>query len=599
VEEILRLLDDYLIFKLDDKGNFIEITGLQDINLIGKSFISIVSEEDKKKAAQLFMETLNKGNSDGMLRVKIDESYQIFNIKLRTIEQSIYGIAKEIRREHPSFITDFLGNVNYTKNKWKNLKDKNIFDTVDEKHQLMEIIKTAIDKGEYVGQIFLNEKKAKIKIKATKWLEFFIEEDIYTLLQGILEGTDINDILKKVTKALQLINQIDFSLELYDIKSGEEKDNDLIVFPIFRGELQIGKIRIYSEITEDQHNMIKVISILASKAIEKLDDFSEIINDFAVYKIDAEGRIIDANENFEKLLGYHINEIRNRNMQNYAKNRDEFFEEIKKGKIENFISSWQGKKGEIITKEYARKINGEILVIISDITAQEERRKDVEFYNSVLRHDIFNKNEIALGYLGLIEKTNLTKKQKDILVSAKNAITDSNKLIENVRKAEEIKKATRELTNTNIKQVVETVLKEYSEQCKDSEIEIICQIDDIIVRADEFISEIFSNIIKNAIEHAECKKIEIYGMSEDNCYKVYIEDDGKGMNEKYIEKIFEEGWKRGGSGSGLGLFIVKKLMDRYNGKIEVQSEEQKGMKFVLFFKKQKEWKETDLLKIRF
>jgi len=106
-------------------------------------------------------------------------------------------------------------------------------------------------------------------------------------------------------------------------------------------------------------------------------------------------------------------------------------------------------------------------------------------------------------------------------------------------------------------------------------------------------------LIKNAIEHAECKTIKIYGEKEDTHYKVYIEDDGKGIEKEDMKKIFEEGWKKGGSGSGLGLYIVKKLMERYDGKIEVESEVGKGTKFILLFRMPQKKIMPDILRIRF
>ena len=116
--------------------------------------------------------------------------------------------------------------------------------------------------------------------------------------------------------------------------------------------------------------------------------------------------------------------------------------------------------------------------------------------------------------------------------------------------------------------------------------------------ADEFLGEVFSNLIKNSIQHAECSIIKIYGEKEGEFYKIYYEDNGKGIDEKYRDKIFEEGWRLGGSGSGLGLYIVKKLMVRYGGKVEVETGVGKGMKFVLYFKMPRKKGRADFLRIR-
>ena len=415
MEEIYRLLEDYSIFKLDEKGNFIEAGSFENEELLGESFLDIVSDVDKKKAAKLFIAVIKSGNAQNIIRLKTESPYKTFNLKLIKKEDVIFGIAKEMKRDTPSFISDFLGNMIYAKGKWGDLQDKNIFDVVDEKNKLLEIIDVAIERGEYEGKIFINEEEAKIRINATQWLEFFIEEDFSKIVEEIFNGNDINGILKNVARSLEKADT-DFSLRVYDMEYGKKKDSEFTAFPIVNRKKSIGEIMIYNELDEISRNTVKFISIAASKAIERLEYPSVILNDFAVYKMDNDRRLIYGNKKFEELTGYEMHEIRNREIMEFAKERERFFDELEKGKVEDFISLWKGKDKDIVTSEYARKINGETIVVIRNITTQESRGKEAEFYNSILRHDIFNKNEIALGYIGLMEKTALTKKQKDLIV---------------------------------------------------------------------------------------------------------------------------------------------------------------------------------------
>ncbi|HEC87830.1 MAG TPA: PAS domain S-box protein [Thermoplasmata archaeon] len=597
MEKLFSLFDDYSIFKLDDMGNFLEIKGFWKSDLVGETFINIVSEEDRKKAAKLFMEAMSVGEAKGKIRIKFDDSYSVYDIKLIKIGDFVYGACREICTEEPSFISDFLGNILVAKEELNELCGKNIFSMVEDREKLMEIIKTTIENGEYEGKIFINEKEAKVKIKATHWLEFFIEEDFFKMIEGILDSNNINEIFEKADKALKRILS-NYSFRLYDIgEIGEEEE--IYYFPISVFEEIVGEIMIHEEIDEIKNNMLKFLVLTISKSIENLKESSKILKDFAIYRINAEKNIIYANKKFEEIIGYSLEEIKNRKLEEFAEKREEFFEEIKKGKMENFISAWKGKNRKIITSEFAWRIDDEIVVMLNDITSQKEREKEWEFYNSTLRHDIFNKNEIALGYIGLIEKTNLTKKQKQFLDKIKDAIVDSNKLIENVRKAEEIKKTKEKLSPVNIKKVVDSVCESYEEQFTKEDIDIHCSVEDSTVFADAFLGEIFSNLIKNAIQHAECRNIKIYGKKEGRYYKIHVEDDGKGIEIEHLEKIFEEGWKKSGGGSGLGLYIVKKLMERYGGKIDVESELGKGTKFVLRFRTGGKKKKTDFLKIRF
>ncbi len=597
MEKLFELLEDYAIFKLDEKGNILYSNLKNFGNLIGEPFIEIVSEEDRKKTAKLFLNAIKKEFAEDKIRIKLDEIFKIFSIKLIKDEKNFYVLAKEIKEEKPSFICDFLGNVIYATDEWKVLEEKNIFDQVEDKKKLYEIIEKTIERGEYECKIFINEIETKARIKAHQHLEFFIEEDIGDILEDVFYGKDINDVFEKANRVLKKMN-VSYFFSLFDKRYGKRKEEKYEFYIWLDGE-EIGKIIVNDEIDEWKRYLIKFISTSISQAIKSLRSYDFILKNFAIYKVDDEGKILFANEEFSKITGYKLEEIIGKNVKEIAERREEFFKEIVKGKLENFISKWKGKNKSIFVNENAWKVNGEIVSVIEDITVEVEKEKENEFYNSLLRHDIYNKNEIAIGFLSLLDKTKLTKKQREYINKIRKAIEEANKLIENVRKAEELRKKNKELISINLKEIVEKIYKSFEEIAKEKEIKISLHIDDVFVAGDEFIGEIFKNLIRNAIEHSNCKNIEIRGRKIDGNYLVCIEDDGKGIDEKDIEKIFERGWKKDSKGSGLGLYIVKKLMERYNGKVYVESEKGKGTKFYLNFNIPRKRDISQFLKIRF
>jgi len=107
-------------------------------------------------------------------------------------------------------------------------------------------------------------------------------------------------------------------------------------------------------------------------------------------------------------------------------------------------------------------------------------------------------------------------------------------------------------------------------------------------RGDEVkINQVFSNLLDNALKYRDSKRdciIMLSGKKEDG-YVVYcLEDNGIGIAEKHMEKIFEifHRLHPGDSdvaGDGLGLSIVRRIIDRHGGKIWVESEPGKGSKF--------------------
>ena len=94
----------------------------------------------------------------------------------------------------------------------------------------------------------------------------------------------------------------------------------------------------------------------------------------------------------------------------------------------------------------------------------------------------------------------------------------------------------------------------------------------------------FGDIVRNAIVHGEATKIEVEVKNENGTCITSIVDDGIGIPDDLKERIFEEGFKHGDrGGTGLGLYLVKKMMERYQGEISVSDNTPRGAIFELRF----------------
>ena len=93
---------------------------------------------------------------------------------------------------------------------------------------------------------------------------------------------------------------------------------------------------------------------------------------------------------------------------------------------------------------------------------------------------------------------------------------------------------------------------------------------------------IFSNIISNAIKYqnfeAERSYLKINIEVESDQVHIQFKDNGQGIGEKHISKIFDMFYRATtrSEGSGLGLYIVKQTVERLSGKIELTSKLNKG-----------------------
>jgi signal transduction histidine kinase len=101
------------------------------------------------------------------------------------------------------------------------------------------------------------------------------------------------------------------------------------------------------------------------------------------------------------------------------------------------------------------------------------------------------------------------------------------------------------------------------------------------------INQVFMNLMSNAIDAMKPGgKLKIFGVeTADHWIEVKISDTGCGMSQETLSRIFEPFFttKEVGSGTGLGLHIVKSEIDRHKAQINVQSETGKGTTFILRF----------------
>jgi two-component system phosphate regulon sensor histidine kinase PhoR len=112
----------------------------------------------------------------------------------------------------------------------------------------------------------------------------------------------------------------------------------------------------------------------------------------------------------------------------------------------------------------------------------------------------------------------------------------------------------------------------------------------IIKIDEEAVSEAMVNLVDNAVKYSDSKKeITIRTGMENNYAYVEVEDKGIGIPEKDQKKVFEKFFRVSSGnvhnvkGTGIGLSIVKHIIDAHNGKIELSSEVGKGSKFRLVF----------------
>lgn len=144
------------------------------------------------------------------------------------------------------------------------------------------------------------------------------------------------------------------------------------------------------------------------------------------------------------------------------------------------------------------------------------------------------------------------------------------------------------------------ISEQLSKVAAESNNKIVIQddLDQIIVYADfDRFKQIIVNLIKNSIQFTQDGTITIDAIETMDCIKISITDTGIGMTEEHIENIWDRYYKVDPSRkntkygeSGLGLPIVKQLVELHDGEISVQSKLNVGTRVILKFPRKKQEK---------
>lgn len=138
----------------------------------------------------------------------------------------------------------------------------------------------------------------------------------------------------------------------------------------------------------------------------------------------------------------------------------------------------------------------------------------------------------------------------------------------------------------NVVQIVKLALDIFSEDYIDfvaKEKEVIAQLDRTqLIR-------VITNLVKNATQAVADRpdpKVTVSVFSEHDVVKITISDNGRGINEENIARIFEPKFTTKTSGMGLGLAMVKNIVETYKGTITFTSQNGKGTTFTVTFPKE-------------
>jgi signal transduction histidine kinase len=213
---------------------------------------------------------------------------------------------------------------------------------------------------------------------------------------------------------------------------------------------------------------------------------------------------------------------------------------------------------------------------------------------SMVAHELKTPVAAVQGFLKIImdESLNVSYEQQKEYISRsiirlKGLLDLVNDLLDISRM--EMKTKQREIEKLDLVELINSTLQFLEIDLAKKGIEVVkkYQEEKIIFNGDQNeITRLFTNILSNAIKYNKDKgtiTVNVYYTT--NYINVEISDTGIGMKPEERAKLFQEFFRakneftRGVSGTGLGLTIVRRIVDSYHGKIEVESEYGKGTTF--------------------
>ncbi len=213
----------------------------------------------------------------------------------------------------------------------------------------------------------------------------------------------------------------------------------------------------------------------------------------------------------------------------------------------------------------------------------EAARDEANMYLDIMTHDVRNANNVSGMYADLLVEL-LAGDQWLYARKLRDAIQRSSEILRNVATIRRLQQESDRLVPVNL----DAVVKEETENFPEASIRYDSRRVDVL--ADGLLPVIFTNLLGNAVKVGGSDvEIVIRVMERDGEVLVSVEDTGPGVPDEMKEKLFHrfERGTRQGKGEGLGLFIVRALVERYGGKAWVEDrvpghqEEGAAFKFTL------------------
>ena len=355
-----------------------------------------------------------------------------------------------------------------------------------------------------------------------------------------------------------------------------------------------------------------------SLEIEKQKYYNIISNmSLGLVEVDLEDRILMTNETFLNMTGYSHKELVGIKGNDILPIKEDLelskkkLIERKKGKTKSYELRIRNKKGELKywlisggpNYDLEGKTIGSIginldITEIKNLQLQKENLLDkversnneLQEYAHIVSHDLKSPLRSINALVSWLKEDNVGKlddASMQNIALIETTLEKMDQLISDVLNYSSVGAEENEKVDVNLDEVI-TDLIQIMYKPDHINVEILNTLP--VVKGDKTkLQQVFQNLISNAIKFIEKEKGFVKINVEDirTHYKFSVEDNGMGIEKKFHEKIFKifHSLNKRKDSSGIGLSIVKKIINLHEGEIWLESEPEKGTTFFFTIKK--------------
>lgn len=565
LESYLKNNHVYTIFDVQDSDITINLLGLINSNGSTPEFITypldtqtleIIQNAVKSQVALIYIgQSVAENRADVLTTSKIITALPALNRHLKNLAEGLH------KNNEKSITTRVkIGTTTYS----------------------IHVQKTSLSKDLYFATLRSSNEAFHAKIKM-----ILITLTMLLLISSVVFGIYAL-IIKKITSSIDILTSVSEKIAKGDLDQHVFLDTSDEI-----GELSI----IFNQMVINLKQSSENLHLEKERSEAVISCIPE-----GIIVTDMENRLILANHKAEAMFNFSLNQVQGKLILEYINNEDlikalnEKMLDNKKPIIREVHIPGKGQENAIylLTSSFVENTLGEpigVITILKDMTHEKQVEELKDGFLRTVSHELRTPLTSVIGFIELVRSgINISEEQRKFLGTALNEASNLKRLIDDLLDLSQIKAGKMKMQKEEIvvKDLLENLITTLKPLSKGKNLKLSCEIkqENLIIIADPTkLRRVLVNLLSNAIKFTQEGYVKASCTIQENGVLFYIEDSGIGLREEEKEVIFEKfrqidySSKREYDGIGLGLSIVRQLVEMHNGKIWVESTYGKGSTF--------------------